>query len=89
MSSDLVRIAQDPHWGLIICKKHMRELAEGGIFAHEEIPAAQISFWAHRCTMCGFDAVPDRECENQSCRRPLHPQWPAVYCSNLCASEDL
>ena len=89
MSDVLVRVVQDPHWGLIICKDHLRQIAEGVLVAHEEIPTAQVSFWGHRCTMCGFDAVHGRECENQSCRRPLHPQWPAVYCCNLCALEDL
>lgn len=89
MSTVLVRVVQDPHWGLILCKDHLRQLTEGVAVAHEEVPAAQISFWGHRCTMCGFDAVPGRECENGSCRRPLHPQWPAVYCCSDCALEDI
>jgi hypothetical protein len=39
--------------------------------------------------MCLFDAVPGRFCENEDCKKPLHPQWPAVYCCNKCALRDL
>jgi len=38
-----------------------------------------------RCAMCGVVPSANR-CLN--CDRALHPNWPAVYCSNSCAMED-
>jgi len=79
-----------PYEGLIICRDHLRQLLSGDEppFILEEIDAAKALFWNHRCLMCGVDPVHDRVCQNERCRRPLHPQWPAVYCKNLCATED-
>jgi hypothetical protein len=75
--------------GLIICRDHLRQiLAEDSPFILEHFTADQIAFWNHRCLMCVVDKVPGRLCENEDCRRPLHPQWPAVYCCNDCALED-
>lgn len=37
------------------------------------------------CQMCAV--VPAPNC-CASCQRPLHPQWPAIYCNNECALED-
>ena len=85
--SDLVRVAEAPHEGLIVCLDHHREVAID--LAYEKIPAAQTKFWGHRCAMCGVDPVIGRRCENESCRRALHPRWPAVYCSNECALDDV
>jgi len=82
----LVRVVIGVHEGLIICREHLAQLAADS--AYEELPVAQVSFWNHRCAMCGVDPVPGRTCENASCRRELHPQWPAVYCCNECARED-
>lgn len=84
----LVRVLQDPYERLILCHDHLRQIAQGAIFAHEELPAAQVTYWGHRCIMCGVESAPDRLCAHDTCRRPLHPQWPAVYCCNLCALED-
>lgn len=42
-------------------------------------------YFDERCAMCGVVPSPNN-CLN--CGRPLHPQWPAVYCSNRCAMED-
>lgn len=86
---ELVRVVEAPHQGLIICRDHLLQISADRLPAHEEIPAAQVSFWGDRCIMCGIDPAPDRLCENVDCRRPLHPQWPAVYCCNDCALEDL
>ena len=79
-----------PYDGMIICRDHLRQVlpGDGPPFILEEIAVDQAAFWNHRCLMCGVDAVPGRLCENEDCRRPLHPQWPAVYCCNDCALED-
>jgi hypothetical protein len=79
-----------PYEGLIICRDHLRQILSGDDppFILEEIDAARATFWNHRCLMCGVDPVPDRVCQNDRCGRALHPQWPAVYCKNLCATED-
>jgi len=42
-------------------------------------------FYAETCAMCGVTPSLNL-CLN--CSKVLHPQWPAVYCSNRCAMED-
>lgn len=94
-AGDLVRVYSPdhdhPYEGMIICRDHLRQILIGDKppFELEEISADRVTFWNHRCLMCGVDAVPDRLCENEDCRKALHPQWPAVYCNNACALEDL
>lgn len=83
--SPLVRIAAAPYQGLIVCVGHQLEVARE--LAFEKLPAAEVTFWGHRCTMCGVDPVPGRSCAN--CGKSLHPQWPAVYCCTECALEDV
>lgn len=80
-----------PREGMIGCRDHVCQVitATDPPFIMEVLTATEISFWGHRCLMCGVEAVSDRLCENESCRRPLHPQWPAVYCGNECALGDL
>lgn len=88
--NSLVRVtAPRRHEGVILCSDHLRQLAIDVDLAHEDIPAELAAFWGHRCLMCGVDATPGRYCENADCRRALHPQWPAVYCCNDCALEDV
>ncbi|HSX23379.1 MAG TPA: hypothetical protein VLE97_11450 [Gaiellaceae bacterium] len=88
--SALVRVtAPRRHEGVILCADHLREFAVDVDVAHEDVPADLAMFWGHRCLMCGVDEAPGRCCENPDCRRALHPRWPAVYCSNDCALEDL
>ena len=79
------------HEGLVICRDHLRQVVADTDppFSLDEIADDQATFLGQRCLMCGVDAVPDRLCENVDCRRPLHPQWPAVYCCNDCALEDV
>ncbi len=77
-----------PHEGMIICLDHLRVIAYEADPTCEEIPTDQIAFWSYRCLMCGVDEAPGRLCENEDCKQPLHPQWPAVYCCNRCAMED-
>lgn len=38
------------------------------------------------CGMCDQLPAPGRVCAY--CSTPLHPLWPAVYCSNECAFDD-
>lgn len=82
--------------GLVICRDHLRQIVGDDPrgpsydpFILEEIPTDRAEFWHHRCLMCGVDPSPGRRCENADCRRELHPQWPAVYCCNGCALEDV
>jgi len=79
-----------PYEGLIICRDHLRSVFDEDLLPAvlTVLPVEVVAFWRHRCLMCGVDAVPGRLCENAGCRRPLHPQWPAVYCKNACALED-
>jgi len=90
----LVRVTYPPrHAGVVICLDHLMQLGDverlGQDVRHDEILSEVVAFHGHRCLMCGVDAVPGRSCENARCRRPLHPQWPAVYCCNDCALEDV
>lgn len=84
----LVRTRQ-PCEGVIICLDHLRQIAVDADPTFDELSAAQVSFWGYRCLMCGVEPVPDRLCAHEDCPRPLHPQWPAVYCCNDCALEDV
>lgn len=68
---------------------HFRQIATGRASAHAELSADLATFWDDHCLMCGVEAVPDRLCENVDCKKLLHPQWPAVYCCNECALEDM
>jgi hypothetical protein len=70
--------------GVVVCHEHLRELSLDDAPLEKVTPAG----W-DRCLMCGVQEVRGRVCENDRCARPLHPQWPAVYCCNLCALEDL
>lgn len=40
------------------------------------------------CAMCQAVVAHGNVCHSDVCKTPLHPQWPAVYCSNRCALED-
>lgn len=75
--------------GLVLCSDHLREMSAEVDLLHEDVPDQAAAFWGHRCLMCGVDPVPGRFCESVDCRRALHPQWPAVYCCNDCALEDV
>jgi len=87
-ANTLVRVTYPRHVeGAIFCLDHMRQLSVPRLTV-TQFSAEAVTFWGHRCLMCGVDAVPGRHCENDRCKRALHPQWPAVYCSNDCALED-
>jgi len=76
--------------GMILCEKHIAETADKeGICCENLTPIAQenADFLGIRCIMCEMPAAPNRTCE--SCGKPLHENWPAVYCSNECALDDV
>lgn len=85
----LVQVVQPSHDGLVLCRDHLRQIFDGAVVAHKELPAHLSAFWGYRCMMCGVLPVADRFCESESCQAPLHPQWPAVYCCNDCALDDV
>lgn len=98
--SALVRIITPPdpytgtvkphrHEGMIICHEHLGEIPLASVPTFVNLPATQIAFWRYKCLMCGVTPVPGRLCQNEDCRQPLHPEWPAVYCCNGCAAEDV
>jgi hypothetical protein len=80
------------HEGLVICRDHLRQVVADTDppFILADIADDQAVFLGQRCLMCvsGIEA-PGRTCESDSCVRPLHPQWPAVYCCNACALDDV
>ncbi len=45
-------------------------------------------FGEERCQMCETLGSLGNVCHDDSCARPLHPRWPAVYCSDDCAMRD-
>jgi hypothetical protein len=77
------------HERMIICRDHLQQLAPDATLPFVELPADRILFWGYKCLMCGVEPVPGRLCENENCQQPLHPEWPAVYCCNACALEDV
>lgn len=79
--------ARHPYEGMIICLDHLRQIDVDPTV--EEVPEALATFMGYRCLMCGVNEAHGRVCQSESCGRPLHPQWPAVYCNNGCAREDM
>jgi len=75
------------HEGMIICRECLVQLDTDPTC--DEIPAEQVEFWGYTCLMCNTKPSPGRTCGNEDCLRPLHPQWPAVYCTNRCAMLDV
>lgn len=45
-------------------------------------------FSDHGCTLCQTRPSPGNHCNNDARNKPLHPNWPAVYCSGRCAMMD-
>lgn len=70
--------------GLGLCQQHALELA--GYYSGLELMSVLSD---EKCGMCGVRSNGgNAHCDNEACQRRLHPQWPAVYCSNRCAEED-
>ena len=66
-----------------LCVQHFKETDDVLREPHD----VEIEETNESCIMCTTPAAYGRECEN--CQKPLHPHWPAVYCSNECAIADL
>lgn len=45
-------------------------------------------FGVEKCRMCETPYAEGNVCHDDDCQTPLHPQWPAVYCSDSCADHD-
>lgn len=77
--------------GLVICELHLRELADyqfhGGSLEVVPVDVRESGGVVPiECTICKTVYSPNNTCER--CSVPLHPRWPAVYCSDECALED-
>lgn len=76
--------------GMILCEKHIYETSEAAGVCCESLMVVDpknAEFLGIKCIMCEMPASDGRRCEN--CGVALHPNWPAVYCSNECALDDL
>lgn len=76
--------------GMILCERHINESADLNRVCCEHLTVVDqknAEFLGIKCIMCVMPAAPNRTCE--SCGTPLHPNWPAVYCSNECALDDV
>ena len=76
--------------GMILCEKHISEAADLNKTCCEHLTVVDqknAEFLGIKCIMCSMPAAEGRTCE--SCGTPLHPNWPAVYCSNECALDDV
>jgi hypothetical protein len=45
-------------------------------------------FGVEKCRMCETLHVEGNVCHDDRCKKRLHPQWPAVYCTCACALND-
>jgi hypothetical protein len=66
--------------GVVACLKHMVELLAE--------PIEVVSPDLRECALCTTKYVEGNRCAREACNKPLHPNWPAVYCSNACAHKD-
>ncbi len=72
------------------------------VFTEDQIESLVVEFgmrredvWAlhgprlgEKCAMCGTHYAEGNVCYNDDCKKPLHPEWPAVYCTDNCAMAD-
>ncbi len=74
-----------PPDGVIVCVDHAKQLWRmGGL-----IGDAPRVLGDAVCALCTSGVNSEgRVCHRDECERPLHPQWPAVYCCNACAFAD-
>lgn len=52
----------------------------------EDLMQLHARWFDEKCGMCGVHPIEGHVC--LCCKKPLHPEWPAVYCSNGCAAND-
>lgn len=80
--------------GLVICRTHLVELRayrfhDRSLHVRAIGPRERMySIDPPMCGMCAAVISHGNVCYNDDCKTPLHPQWPAVYCSNECALSD-
>jgi len=73
-------------------------VAEFGLLRDDIVALYGHADWTHRgccdrCALCGVHPNTHKDgspalCHSDDCQKPLHPQWPAVYCSDECADRD-
>jgi hypothetical protein len=79
--------------GMVVCRTHLLELRA---FSFRGAPLRvralgvreRSTYIPPTCAMCDATISHGNVCHNDDCAAPLHPQWPAVYCTNECALED-
>ena len=89
----------ETHDGLVLCAEHFvaafeemsppdrdRVHSSKGNGHELVMDAVTRDVFKPRCAMCGQFPSPGRNC--LGCTTPLHPLWPACYCSNECALRD-
>ena len=80
-----------PREFMVFCRDHLADAvaADDPPLVAEVVTDDEAKFFHVRCQMCSTEPSLGRACANDACRRALHPRWPAVYCSNACALDDL
>jgi hypothetical protein len=79
----LYRVPPD---GIIVCLDHVKQLWQMGSFHGD---GARVLEDLAICALCTSGVNREgRVCHRDECEKPLHPQWPAVYCCNACAFAD-
>lgn len=90
-----VHPAIDYNGGVVVCRTHLIELHtfrfDGGMIKVVAVGVRerQDPYFAPECVMCRTTVAHGNRCYDDDCGAPLHPQWPAVYCSNACALRDI
>lgn len=79
---------------VVLCRTHLLELSiykfHGKAVKVQALGVREVveAYEPPECGLCKTTIVFGHVCENAACVTPLHPQWPAVYCSNTCAMRD-
>lgn len=87
------------HDGMIVCDDHVSlvtdvhhaaiELTDNDIAQIYGVYIGTPAFEEKKsCDICKTPPSEGRHCHYLECGKLLHPQWPAVYCSNRCAWRD-
>ncbi|TAL43761.1 MAG: hypothetical protein EPN91_05850 [Salinibacterium sp.] len=73
--------------GLVVCSDHRNlvELTDREPMTDQQLRDRGAGL---TCMICDTTPSPGRVCASEECGKPLHPQWPAVYCSDRCAWRD-
>jgi hypothetical protein len=71
---------------MVVCAEHCTVVARLG--SAVEMTEDERNYHTDQCAICQTPARSGRVCMFDACGRDLHPQWPALYCSNECARKD-